>query len=134
MLTIKPMIVTGDGQSFESVADAQAHELSIFVTEELGDAKCTPEQVSELVANNWDKIKGIMEQKPKKATGKGKRTRKAKAVTIAPGAPATESTPPVVQAPKRKPHVTATATGGEVPSGETSPGTRIEPSAKWKDK
>ena len=76
------MIVTSDNQSFETLAEAQAHELQLFIEKNLSKERVDPEQVAGFVVDRFEAISDILKQKPKKA---GRAKRKAKTVETVPG-------------------------------------------------
>ena len=130
-LTLKPMIVTGDGKSFESVEQAKEHELHVFIDKELERTEVSTEDMSAFIAQNLDKINAIFDQKPKKSTAKTRKPRKAKTATVpGPGLPESGTEVPAKPRATRKPAAGVTAAGGDDPS---YPGTRIEPSSKHRD-
>ncbi len=131
-LTIKPMIVTSDGQTFETEADARQHELETLIKSAFkAEGKQDAEQVAAFIIDCWAKIELLLTEKPKKGGSKKRRAPKTKAAHAS-ETPPHEPDPVKVRATKQ--HSKAAITAGEVPDNEISPGTRIEPSEKWKDR
>ena len=122
------MIVTSDKQTFETLVEAQVHEIELLLKKELPENPITASHIATFLVDSWELIEKILKQKPQKGKPPVKRTRKSAATstTMVPGPGLPESGLPTAKAKR------TTVVVPESP--EASIGSKIEPSEKWKGK